>query len=213
MTSIRNSTQDLGTISWSLIVQETAADKALSHLLKLIEHGTQGLDCNDPDLAPFWPIRDSLYTQEGVLLYHVIPSSLRPRVLQYLHAAHQGTSSMEQRAMAVVYWPGMSKNIREMRAGCVECNRNAPSQAATPPLPSPPPSTPFEAIFFDYGGHHYLVVGDRLSGWVEVYGSPSATNLAGATGLISHLRSFFSTFGVPEELSSDGDTEFTVFRG
>ena len=146
----------------------------------------------------------SLYAEEGVLLYQdrvVVPPSLRRRVLQNLHAAHQGTSSMEQRARAIVYWPGISKDIRETREGCADCNRNAPSQAATPPFPSTPPLSPFEAVFadfFDYRGCHYLVVGDRLSGWVEVLSSTAGTNLAGSAGLVRHLRSFFATFGVPE---------------
>ena len=120
---------------------------------------------------------------------------------------------MEQRARAIVYWPGMSKDIRATRERCADCNRNAPSQAATPPLPSSPPSTPFEAVFadfFDYGGRHYLVVGDRLSGWVEVFGLTAGTNLAGAAGLVHHLRTLFATFGVPDELSSDGGPEFTA---
>ena len=216
MASISKEAQELGTISWSLIAQETATDTLLSHLLQRIEQGTQHFDRNDPAITPLWPICESAYVQEGVLLYQdrvVVPSSLRHRVLQHLHAAHQGTSSMEQRARAIVYWPGMSKDIRETRERCADCNRNAPSQPATPPTPSAPPSTPFEAVFadfFNHGGHHYLVVGDRLSGWVEVFGSAAGTNLAGAAGLMSHLRSFFATFGVPEELSSDGGPEFTA---
>ena len=107
----------------------------------------------------------------------------------------------------------MSKDIRDTRDGWADCNRNAPSQAATPPHPSPPPSTPFEAVFadfFDYGGRHYLVVGDRLSGWVEILSSSAGTDLGGSAGLIRHLRSFFATFGVPEELASDGGPEFTA---
>ena len=62
--------------------------------------------------------------------------------------------------------------------------------------------------FFDYGGRHYLVVGDRLSGWVEMLSSTAGTNLCGSVGLVQHLRSFFATFGVQEELSSDGGPEF-----
>ena len=80
-------------------------------------------------------------------------------------------------------------------------------------VPTTPPSTPFEAMFadfFTYGGHHYLVVGDCLSCWVEIFGSPAGTTLAGTAGLIHHLHSFFTTFGVPEELSSDGGPEFTT---
>ncbi|KAK3752444.1 hypothetical protein QZH41_003512 [Actinostola sp. cb2023] len=120
---------------------------------------------------------------------------------------------MEQRARAIVYWPGMSKDIQNTRERCADCNRNTPSQAATPPLPSQPPSTPFEAVFadfFDYGGRHYLVIGDRLSGWVEVFGSTAGTDQGGSTGLVRHLRTFFATFGVPEELASDGGPEFTA---
>ena len=145
----------------------------------------------------------SFCTKTGV----IVPSLLRSRILQNLHAAHQGMSMMEQRARAIVYWPRMS----------TDCNRNAPTQEATPPLPTTSPSTPFEAVFadfFTYGGRHYLVVGDRLSGWVEVFGS-AGTTLAGAAGLIHHLRSFFATFGVPEELSSDGGRRIyrRMYRG
>ena len=122
------------------------------------------------------------------------------RVLQNLHAAHQGTSMIEQRARAIVYWPGISMDIHDTRDRCADCNRNAPTQAATPVF----------ADFFTYGGRHYLVVGDRLSGWGEVFGSPAGTTLAGAAGLIRHLRSFLATFGVPEELSSDGGPEFAA---
>ena len=216
MASIRQDTQELGTITWSLLARETASDISLSPLLRLIEQGAPSLARDNPSLATLWPICESVYAQEGVLLYQdrvIVPSSLRSRVLQNLHAAHQGTSMMEQRARAIVYWPGMSKDIRDTRDRCADCNRNAPSQTATPPLPTTPPSTPFEAVFadfFTYGGRHYLIVGDRLSGWVEVFGCPAGTTLAGATGLIRHLRSFFATFGVPEELSSDGGPEFTA---
>ena len=82
-----------------------------------------------------------------------------------------------------------------------------------PPLPSTPPLSPFEAVFadfFDYRGCHYLVIGDRLSGWVEVLSSTAGTNLDGSAGLVHHLHSFFTTFGVPEEISSDGGPEFTA---
>ena len=118
---------------------------------------------------------------------------------------------MEQQAYAIVYWPGMSQDIPNTRDGCTDCNRNAPSQAASAPLPSTPPLSPFESVFadfFDFRGCHYLVVGDRLSGWVEVLSSTAGTTLAGSAALVRHLRSFLPTFGVPEEISSDSGPEF-----
>ena len=141
-----------------------------------------------------------------------MPPSLRRKVLDSLHAAHQGKSAMEQRARSIIYWPGMTADISAMRDACSDCNRNAPSHASLPSTPAASPSTPFEAIFadfFDYRGQHYLVVGDRLSGWSEVYASPSSTQQSGAAGLIRHLRAFFATFGVPGEISSDGGPEFS----
>ena len=47
-----------------------------------------------------------------------------------------------------------------------------------------------------------------MSGWSEILSTLSGSSLSGARGLISCLRSFFSTFGVPEELASDGGPEF-----
>ena len=217
MATIRREAKEVGMISWDRLARATAADASLGHLLRLVEQGAPRLDSSTDDaLGSFRPIYDSLYAEDGVLLYQdrvVVPPSLRDSVLQHLHAAHQGISTMEQRARAIAYWPGMSMDIRTAREECADCNRNAPSQAATPPIANPPPSTPFEAVFadfFDYHGRHYLVVGDRLSGWVEILGSPASTDLAGSSGLIRHLRTFFATFGVPEELSSDGGPEFTA---
>lgn len=216
MAAIQHDVEKLDTLPYELIVRETSADPTMSHLLQLIECGFEDKFLDDIALAQFWPIRDALYIQDGAILYEdrvVVPPSLRRRVLKYLHAAHQGISSMEQRARMVVYWPGMTKDIRDTRHACDACNRNAPSQPAALPISSPPPSTPFEAIFadfFDYGGRHYLVIGDRLSGWVEVIGSNTGSNMAGASGLIRHLRAFFAMFGVPMELSSDGGPEFSA---
>jgi hypothetical protein len=55
-------------------------------------------------------------------------------------------------------------------------------------------------------------MGDRLSGWVEIYKTPSGSPQSGAEGLIACLRTVFATFGVPEVLSSDGGLEFTASR-
>ena len=166
MNTIRNDTQELGAISWSLLATETAADVSLGPLLRSVEQG-KPIASDDPTLTSLRPICESLYAEEGVLLYQdqvVVPPSLRRRVLQNLHAAHQGTSSMEQRARAIVYWPGMSKDIRETREGCADCNRNAPSQVATSPLPSTPPLSPFEAVFADFFDYR-LGGSPRFNSW------------------------------------------------
>ena len=51
--------------------------------------------------------------------------------------------------------------------------------------------------------HHYLVAVDRYSNWPIV-----EENAEGSKGLIAALRRVFVTFGIAEELSSDGGPEF-----
>ena len=115
---------------------------------------------------------------------------------------------MESRARSIVSWPDMTNDIRAVREHCSVCNRSAPSQAVTRAIPSPIPAIKFESIyFFDFGGCHYLVAGDRLSGWVEIFKALRGTAQAGAQGLIAALRALFATFGVPGEISSDGGPE------
>ena len=52
----------------------------------------------DEKLHPFWPLREALHIQEGVIIYNdrvAIPPSLRKSALDMLHSAHQGVSAME----------------------------------------------------------------------------------------------------------------------
>ena len=134
MNTIRNDTQELGAISWSLLATKTAADVSLGPLLRSVEQG-KPIASDDPTLTSLRPICKSLYAEEGVLLYQdrvVVPPSLRRRVLQNLHAAHQGTSSMEQRARAIVFWPGYQRTSAEL-------GRDAQTAIETHPHRLPPP--------------------------------------------------------------------------
>ena len=213
MNAISKEATDLTAISWSTIASETRCDPVLSELEKAIQENFEGTYHN---ISSYLRYKDSLFTQNGVVIYQdrvVIPKSLRSSVLDSLHAAHQGTSAMQMRAQSIVFWPGITGDIESKRRSCSDCNRNAPSQAVLPTEPATPPSTPFEHIFADFfyfGGHHYLVAGDRLSGFAEVFHTPSGTSSAGAAGLLKCLRKWFGTFGVPKELSSDGGPEFTA---
>ena len=84
----------------------------------------------------------------------------------------------------------------------------APSQPSAPPTPLIPPAYPFQCMcadYFQYKGVHYLVVIDRYSNWPIVERASG-----GSKGLIDCLRKSFVTYGIPDELSSDGGPEFTA---
>ena len=74
---------------------------------------------------------------------------------------------------------------------------------------TPPPTLreyPFQCIcadYFHYKGHTYLVIVDRYSNWPIMVRAEG-----GATGPIKTLRLTFATYGIPDELSSDGEPGF-----
>ena len=132
---------------------------------------------------------------------------MRNEVLDSLHSAHQGVTSMNARAQTSVFWPKITIDIENKRKSCFECNRISPSQPASPPFPLIYPDYPFQHIcsdYFHYKGQNYLVIVDRYSNWPIIEKSEN-----GEKGLIKSLRRIFTTFGIPDEISTDGGMEFT----
>ena len=81
----------------------------------------------------------------------------------------------------------------------------APSQTPEPYLTSSSPDYPFEKFVSDYfslHGHKYLLYADRHSGWITIVKSNEGEG--NANYLKKRLRTLFSTFGAPNELSSEG---------
>jgi hypothetical protein len=199
-------------ITWEKVQEATASDNAMNKLVGLIEQGLPEFRHELPkELQEYHQFRDDLYTVDGVVLYKertVIPQRLRNDVLQVLHSAHQGVTSMLARAESSIFWPGITPAIKEIRARCSDCNRIAPSQPSAPPMPPTTPAYPFQCLcadYFNYKGFNYLVVVDRYSNWPIVERASD-----GSQGLISCLRRIFVTFGIPDELASDGGPEFTA---
>jgi hypothetical protein len=205
-------TQVITSVTWDEVRLETSSDKSMQMLEEYIEDGfPERCDDLPVDLRPYFRFRTGLTSFDGIILYNdrvVIPPPLRDRVLQALHSAHQGVSQMCSRAENSFFWPGMTPAITDLRARCQACNRMAPSQPNPPPTPPTQPTYPFQCIaadFFSFRGHSYLVAVDRYSGWPIVERASG-----GAAGLIGALRRIFVTYGISEELSSDGGPEFTA---
>ena len=198
-------------ITWNDVRIATSSDNSMIQLIDLIENGfPSAKDSMPSEIRKYFQYRDKLTSFDGVILYNdrvVIPPSLRDKVLQSLHSAHQGVTQMCSRADTSFFWPGMTTAINELRQRCQHCNRIAPSQPNAPPTPPLQPQYPFQCIcadFFHYAGHTYLVIVDRYSNWPIVERAHE-----GSKGLIVCLRRTFTTYGISDELSSDGGPEFT----
>ena len=188
-------------------------DDEYSQLLQATEYGFPTSRGGTPaPLRPYWNVRHRLSASDGIVMMDgrvVIPTAYRPKILRSLHSAHQGVSSMLGRAQHTVHWPGMAAAIRNTRHTCQRCSELAPSQCKESLCLAPPPAYPFQKICMDYfelGGHSYLCSADRFSGWITIYHFPQS---ATSRQLISICRASFTSYGVSEELSSDGGPQFT----
>ena len=135
---MRQNTRDELTLNWDEIARHTASDAALNDLLSAIQSNFDIFFPPKGGIRQYLPYRDGFYISDGVILYNdriVIPPQLRYHVLCALHAAHQGVSAVERRARGTVFCPGMTQDIHNIRDSCAYCNRNAPSQVATPRCP------------------------------------------------------------------------------
>ena len=209
LTSPASSTLNTMAVIWERVKLATTSNRDITQLI-YIESGFPKFRHELPRaLQEYYQFRKHLYTDDGVILYKnriVIPPSLRQHVLTVLHSTHPGVTSMKARADSTVFWPGITPAIIALRETCNHCNCMAPSQPSAPPSPTVPPANPFQCIcadFFLHKGVNYLVIVDRYSNWPIV---ERATE--GSKGLIDCLRCTFATFGIPDEIATDGGPEF-----
>ena len=115
---------------------------------------------------------------------------------------------MGNRAREVMCWPQMGKAITRLRENCEVCRNIAPSQPAMPPTQLETPEYPFQYVATDYfqeGSSHYFIFVCRYSNWLTVFQAKKGDSKE----LITQLRAYMATFGVMDELSSDGATVYT----
>ena len=89
-------------ITWTMLQDATKEDKVLTKLIEVIQRGMPD-SSNEllKELRDYHKYRHGLVVVDGVVTYKrrlVIPHMLRGRILETLHAAHQGVSGMINRA-------------------------------------------------------------------------------------------------------------------
>ena len=164
-----------------------------------------------PDiLKPFYSFRDYITCIDGVLFYMdrvFIPELEREKVLREVHEGHQGETKCIRRAAEVIWWPGMSRDIREMVKECIKCEefRRKPRE---PLLSTPLPEKPWWRIaidLFEKDGLNYLVVVDYYSRYISVHELKDSTD---ARTIVSELEKLFCMIGVPNTIVSDNGPQF-----
>ena len=115
-------------VTWQEMREATNNDMVLVKLREEIQRGMADSMHEVPaELKEFHRYRHGLLVMDGVVMYKqrlVVPGSLQKRVLETLHAAHQGVSGMINRAEQSIFWPSITTDITRTRAMCRTCVRN-----------------------------------------------------------------------------------------
>ena len=95
--------------------QTTAEDPQMQELLSTILEGWPELRQNcKPTISEFWNFRDQLSAIDGIIFKGekiLVPTSLRPEMIQKIHSSHLGREKTKQRARDILFWPGMATQI------------------------------------------------------------------------------------------------------
>lgn len=190
-------------------------DEKLQELLSVIKEGWP--DCKDkiPEvLKPYFDFSDSMSYQDGIILKGtriLIPSKLRNSIKTKLHVAHLGYDSMMRRARDAIFWPGMSKEIKQMVNSCDICQQYKPRNQKESLMDVDDGGRPWNKIgldLFEIVGRNYLVIVDYYSSFTKVEFLTSTTS----NHVIAIIKKMFARYGIPTQLVSDGGPQFSSFQ-
>ena len=76
----------------------------------------------------------------------IIPRVLRVKMLKELHKSHQGLEKSLRLARDLVFWPGMTSQIKDLIASCDTCNAFQKQKPKEPLFPHDIPELPWVLI-------------------------------------------------------------------
>lgn len=193
------------------VKQETAKDIELSKVFKAIQtENFSGLDKNA--FKPFINRSSELSIEFGVIMWGyriVIPSKLRHKLLQSVHASHFGIVKTKSLARSFMWWPGIDSDLEDMIKNCTACLSVRPDPPKAPLIPWEATDRVWSRIHIDFAGpikkNYFLIISDSHSKWPEVFRTKEITT----SFTVNKLREVFARFGLPETIVSDNGTQFT----
>ena len=107
-----------------------------------------------------------------------------------------------RRAREVVYYPGMTNDIKRLVSSCQICASYQPSEQKEPLMSHPAPTRPWQKVgvdIFTFSQQDYLITVDYLTGYFEIDRLPSKR----ISDIMYCLKQQFARHGLPDELVSD----------
>ena len=187
------------------IQEKTRDDETLQDLKKNIENGWPDQRSKVlPRTRAYYKYRDELSVQGGVLFKGervIVPMAMRAQMLEKIHSSHIGAEGCLRRAREVLFWPGMTAEIKEYISSCDTCNAYRQDQPKEPLISQPVPDRPWSRVAVDLfmlDKKDYIVMVDDYSNYFEV----NILNQITSAAVITYLHC------IPEEVRSNNGPQF-----
>lgn len=128
-------------------------------------------------------------------------------MLTKIHHSHRGPEYCLHFARDAVFWPNMSKDIKEFCHSCSTCNQYGKQAAAKPMLSHPIPTLPWQFVsqdIFAFGHKQYLITVDHYSDFYEL---DELVNTLSTT-IIDLTKAHFAHHGIPLRCLTDDGPQF-----
>lgn len=194
------------------IKDESLRDSTFNMLKDVVFKGWPNLRKQCPqELWDYWNFRCDLVIEDGLVLKGdriIIPQSLRQEVLKAIHTGHQGETKCLLLARESVFWPGITKDIKEMVQQCNVCSKHQAAPSKLPIMQPDLPTKPWEKLgtdIFEYDGQKYLMIVDYYSRYPIVRQLPNIK----AETICSQFTNIFTEFGMPTTIMADFGSQYT----
>ena len=162
-------------------------------------------------ILPYYSFRDELTVHKGVILRAeqiVIPASLRESMKKKVHMGHLGINSCLRRARDLIFWPGMSTDIRNYVEKCGVCSTYQNKQPSESLYVRESTELPWQTVgtdLFHWADKNYMVTVDCASSFFELDYLPNTSSEM----VVGKLKYHFARHGRPDHLISDNGPQFT----
>ena len=195
------------------IKKETSESKQLTKLHERIQRGDWNTYKKDPDIEPYFMIREELCSAEGLIFRLdkiVIPDSLQRKVIKAAHSmGHLGMTKTKQLLRNKYWFPKMNQQVEEILGECYACQVTTKDHRRGPVKSTIIPANPWETISVDFGGlypggNYNLVAIDKRTRYPEV----EITHSTAFEPTQRALKKMFATHGTPRKLKTDNGPPF-----
>ena len=191
---------------------KTRVDPELQVLKETILKGWPTHYKNVPEcIRSYFSYRDELSADNDLIFRGsciVVPKSLRSYMIKQIHYAHTGIESTIRYGRDILFWPGMSADLKTYVSNCNICNKYCLKNVKESLKSHVFPERPWVKVgmdIFTIGKQNYLILVDYYSSYFEVN---SLENLLTNT-VIDKVRGHFARYGIPNTVVSDCGPQFT----